>query len=365
MNTKDLDGLREKIENIDREIIDLIAQRLGIVLEIGTVKSSMKIPIRDYRVEREVIRRMQNRCSELDIDPSVGRLLARLLIESAVRAQEEIIERIYGGTLMQVLVLGGHGKMGRWFCNYLNSMGHQVVVVDPAGPVEGYNYEENLEQAAGKTDMILLSTPLGKSKDALEELISIRPEGIIFDICSLKSHLLEPISKAVSDGIKITSLHPMFGPEVMTLMDRNVILCRCGCPEADQKVKLLFEGTEANLLELDIEEHDDRMAYVLGMSHALNIMFSETLVRSGKSLHDLMNVGSSTFLKQIETTRDVAFESAELYYEIQALNNHTPAVFELFLQSVREVQSLVLERNLDRFREIMERGQEYFRVSEP
>ncbi|MFQ6103314.1 MAG: prephenate dehydrogenase/arogenate dehydrogenase family protein [Candidatus Glassbacteria bacterium] len=356
----ELDRLREKISQIDRDIIGLIAERLDVVNEIAAVKIGSRRPIRDYRVEREVIQRMRSRCNELGIDPAIGRLLARLLIGSAIRAQEGIVDRVYEGIHKRILIMGGHGRMGQWFLRYVNSMGHRVSVFDPAGPVEGFDYEEDPGKAIRNADMVLLSTPLGISGTILEEVVSFDPGGIIFDICSLKSHLLHHIRAAVRAGIRITSLHPMFGPRVRTLMERNVILCRCGCAEADQEVKRLFEGTEANLIEMDIEEHDERMAYVLGMCHAVNIMFSEMLFRSGKPLADLLKVASSTFTKQIKTTRDVAFEAADLYYEIQTLNDHTPEVFELFLKAAEEVHQAVREKDPVRFAEIMKRGKAYF-----
>ncbi len=361
MNKENLDQLRSKVEHLDRQIVDLLARRLDVVLEIGDIKSSLKIPIRDYRVEREVSQRMQDRCRELEIDPAVGMLLARLLIESAIRVQERVLEPRYSGTLKRILVVGGCGRMGQWFCHYLKSMGHRVSVFDPRGPLENYDFETDLSAAASKSDMILLSAPLGASGDVLEEVLSHQPRGIIFDICSLKSHLLERIRAGIREGYRISSLHPMYGPAVRTLLERNVILCRCGCPGADAEVRKLFEGTEANLLEMSIEEHDERMAYVLGMSHALNLIFSDMLLKSGKPLRDLLRVASSTFAKQIETTRDVAFDSPQLYYEIQVLNKHTPEVFDLFRHAMNDVQRAVHEKDFARFSKIMERGRAYFR----
>lgn len=360
MDGRRLEDLRIAIEHIDRRIADLIAGRMEIVVEIARAKSEMRLPIRDFRVEREVTDRMEARCTQLGLDPTLGRLLARLLIQSAVRIQEGIVERVHSGTLMKILILGGGGRMGRWFCNYLDSMGHQVSVYDPQGPVEGYGFVKDLGGALQDSEMILLSTPLGSSGAVLEEIISMKPRGIVFDICSLKSHLIGHARRAVREGLSLTSLHPMFGPGVRTLMERNVILCRCGCPDADRKVRALFEGTEANLIEMDIEEHDELMAYVLGMSHAVNLIFTDMLVRSGKSFSDLSRVASSTFMKQVKASRDVAYEAADLYFEIQTLNTHTNGAFSLFLEVATELERAVREKDFEAFLELMDRGRRYY-----
>jgi chorismate mutase/prephenate dehydrogenase len=357
---ENLEDLRTTIRDIDRKIADLVAKRMDVVAEVARAKNEMRLPIRDFRVEHEVMGRMESRCRELGVDPMLGRLLARLLIQSAVRVQEGIVERVHTGSLMKVLILGGSGRMGRWFCNYLDSMGHQVSVYDPQGPVEGFGYTEDLGDAVRTSEMILLSTPLSASGDILGEVMSTKPGGIVFDICSLKSHLVGHARAAARAGLSITSLHPMFGPGVRTLLERNVILCRCGSPDADREVKALFEGTEANLIEMDIEEHDELMAYVLSMSHVVNLVFTDMLVRSGKSFPDLSRVASSTFVKQTKASRDVAYEAAELYYEIQTLNTHTNGAFSLFLEAAKDLERAVRERDFDRFAEIMQRGRSYY-----
>jgi chorismate mutase/prephenate dehydrogenase len=192
----------------------------------------------------------------------------------------------------------------------------------------------------------------------------MRPGGIVLDICSLKSHLVGRAREAARAGLSITSLHPMFGPGVRTLMERNVILCRCGCPHADRAVKGLFEGTVASFIEMDIEEHDELMAYVLGMSHAVNLVFTDMLARSGKTFPALSKVASSTFAKQIKASRDVAYEAADLYYEIQTLNSHTPGAFALFLGTAKELERTVREKDFQGFADLMARARRYYETRE-
>ena len=50
-----------------------------------------------------------------------------------------------------------------------------------------------------------------------------------------------------------------------------------GVPEATQRARDLFANTTATLVEMDLEDHDRLIAYVLGLSHALNIVFFTAL----------------------------------------------------------------------------------------
>ena len=85
---------------------------------------------------------------------------------------------------------------------------------------------------------------------------------------------------------------------------------------------------------MPVEEHDELMSYVLGLSHAVNIAFFEALRQSGKGYDDLNRAASTTFRRQVETSRDVASENSQLYFEIQHLNPFNKDALE-YLQKQR------------------------------
>ena len=62
-------------------------------------------------------------------------------------------------------------------------------------------------------DFIVLATPLGATDAVLKDLALRRPPGVIFDVGSLKSPLRAGLLALKSHGCKVTSVHPMFGPD--------------------------------------------------------------------------------------------------------------------------------------------------------
>ncbi len=74
-----------------------------------------------------------------------------------------------------------------------------------------------------------------------------------------------------------------------------------------------------------LDEHDRLTAYILGLSHALNIAFFTVLANSGEAAPRLAEMSSTTFDSQLEVATRVAQESPELYYEIQSLNDLAPS----------------------------------------
>ena len=78
----------------------------------------------------------------------------------------------------------------------------------------------------------------------------------------------------------------------------------------------------AEQIEMSIDEHDRLMAYVLGLSHALNLAFFTALADSGEAVPRLQRMSSTTFDAQLKVASLVATDNPHLYFEIQALNDY-------------------------------------------
>jgi chorismate mutase/prephenate dehydrogenase len=91
----------------------------------------------------------------------------------------------------------------------------------------------------------------------------------------------------------------MFGPDTELLSGRHVIFVDVGDPTATAVARELFAPTMATLVEMDLESHDRLIAYVLGLSHALNIAFFTALADSGEAAPRLATLSSTTFDAQL------------------------------------------------------------------
>jgi chorismate mutase len=77
----DLDELREEIQNIDREIVELIAQRTYVADTIAQVKEEQDLPTTDEAQEQAVMDRAGDNAQRFDVDDNLVKAIFRLLIE--------------------------------------------------------------------------------------------------------------------------------------------------------------------------------------------------------------------------------------------------------------------------------------------
>jgi chorismate mutase len=76
-----LDELREEIESIDRELVELIARRTYVAESIAEVKAERDLPTTDESQEARVMERAGENAEHFDVDANLVKALFRLLIE--------------------------------------------------------------------------------------------------------------------------------------------------------------------------------------------------------------------------------------------------------------------------------------------
>jgi chorismate mutase/prephenate dehydrogenase len=355
-----LEQLRQRVTDLDRQLIELVAERKAVSEEVARVKRATGKPTRDYEREREVIMGVRAMAAERGVSPGLAEQLLRLLIRSSLTTQEQASVVAHGaGTGRRALVVGGSGKMGGWFVSFLASQGFSVEVADPAAAAEGVTHVTDWRRTDLKHDFIVLATPLGTTDAILRDLALRRPPGVIFDIGSLKSPLRAGLLALRSHGCKVTSLHPMFGPDTELLSGRHVVFVDLGSEAALAAARELFAPTMAEQVVMTLDDHDRLIAYVLGLSHALNIAFFTALADSGEAAPRLARMSSTTFDAQLEVASRVAQESPELYYEIQSLNDYGAESLEALSQAVERLRTSVLSQDHDAFVALMRRGRDY------
>lgn len=348
MQMKDLEQLRKEIEEIDSELVRLMIRRNDIAGEVGLLKNRTGIPLRNMDVEKKVAERYRKMSENSSLPPDVSESVCRILIDSSVELQSALVKKRCD---KRITIIGGTGGMGQWLKRYFSGIGADVNIVGrSAGRMED----------AGDSDIVIVSVPPSAVGSALKKADDIcRKDALIFDISSIKSPFSEYI-RELAKRRKVCSVHHMFGPSAASMLNRNVVVCDCGCGEAVSEAADLFDNEGSHLVFTSIERHDELMAYVLAFAHASNIVFFTALKESGIRFEELENIASTTFRRCLDACVPVSEENAPLYHEIQRLNASVPGMWDIFENALKEVKDASLSDDPERFVKIMESGKEYF-----
>ncbi|MDH4072144.1 MAG: prephenate dehydrogenase/arogenate dehydrogenase family protein [Gammaproteobacteria bacterium] len=354
-----LDKLRQDLTEIDRRIVELIADRQAVVGEIGKSKHASGRATRDYEREKDVLDSARARATELGVDPNLAEEILSALIRASLAHQERSrVAAEAAGDGRRALIIGGAGKMGGWFVDYFSSQGFLTVIAD-TGVKPGPGRCRDWRQAGTDYDVIVVATPMAVSGQVLKDLAALKPTGLVFDIGSLKSPLKDGLAALRDAGCKVASLHPMYGPDTELLSGRHMIFVDAGSPEATLAAKELFAATMIEQLDMSLEDHDRLIAYVLGLSHALNIAFFTALAESGEGAPRLAKLSSTTFDAQLLVSGAVAHDNPRMYFEIQHLNDYGLDPLDALCESAARIRDVVARGDEEAFVELMLKGREY------
>jgi prephenate dehydrogenase len=137
----------------------------------------------------------------------------------------------------------------------------------------------------------------------------------LIEISSEKSKVVASLAKMPAK-INPICIHPMFGPGAKSIKGQNII----SIPVKDAKkelevAKALFEG--ANFVTIDSNEHDKKIAVILGLTHLMNLVFANIISKDEKmALTEKMS--GTTFKVQKILAESIMTESPELIETIIA-----------------------------------------------
>ncbi|HKS06104.1 MAG TPA: prephenate dehydrogenase/arogenate dehydrogenase family protein [Gemmatimonadaceae bacterium] len=344
-----LDELRARIEKLDAELIAIAAERIALARKVGETKRQQQIPTVDHAREAHVLTRARETATQRGLSASVAEDVIMRLIVASISAQDEDSLRFAAtGAGKRAVIIGGAGRMGRWLGRFLRTAGYEAGALDPNAPADENAWAKTALMSA---DLVVCSAPPATIASLYKEWMTRAPAGLIVDIASIKTPLVEPIRALRAKGARVASVHPMFGPSIVLLRDADVVICDTGDEAATTEIEQLFRPTTARLVRVPLEEHDAIMADLLSLAHATAITFALALPQSQHA------VRSTTFQKLETLSAALVRESPDVYYEIQAKNPHSRAALEKLRAALERVVAAASSSTPTAFRELFAEAQ--------
>jgi chorismate mutase/prephenate dehydrogenase len=345
--------LREQIDELDRQVLELLARRMQVVAQVAGVKRSGRLAVRDFARERQVLDDRRARASALGLAPEpIESIYRQIMLASrdyqcalGAAAPLEVTPR-------QIAVIGGEGQMGRLLVAMFRDLGHAVLSADLAT-------ELRPEQAAAQADVCVISVPIQHTLATIERLGPlVRPEALFMDVTSVKQ---EPIAAMLRcSPASVVGTHPMFGPGVHSLQGQRVVLCRGRGEAWTQWLVQMLQARGLVVTEAGAEEHDRAMALVQVLTHFQTQVLGWVLARSGVPLEQSRRFTSPAYLMEAYVTARHFAQDPGLYGPIEMLNPGTATVTAEFQRAAQELSEILATRDQGRFNRMFEEVRAYF-----
>ncbi len=241
----------------------------------------------------------------------------------------------------RVSIIGGTGGMGKLFAKLLKKHVKEVIICS-RNFNKAKKIAENLDVAAwriedcSKADIVLVSVPVEQTYEICREISNKMKKGsLLIEISSVKNGIADKLSnELIEKKIEYLSLHPLFGPQIMRLKGKRIVIVKLPNSRSSSivdKVIDIFSLEDALIIESSIEEHDKLMAVVQVAHHFTYLAFLAMAryydVRS-------MKLFTTESLKKTVKTLKIIEKNLDTIIAIQKMNPYAKEARSLFIESV-------------------------------
>ncbi len=274
---------------------------------------------------------------------------------------------------MRVAIIGGSGKMGRWFAGFLLKDGKEVIITGrnekkllETKEQLGVEVTTSFSAAVKNADAVLISVPIDNFEEVVKQLQPhLNPKQVIIDITSIKVFPVETMHKYIKTGL-VLGAHPMFGPGARDIVNQNFVLTPTNEKETDlaQKIKQYLEAHGARTILMTPHEHDEMMTVVLGLSHFIAIVAADTLLSFDK-LKQMEAISGSTYKVLLTLAKSVIAEDPEFYASLQMNLPKMTEIEELFQRNSKTWADIVKNKDGQEFVKRMNTLKDRLEKSDP
>ncbi|NBC27510.1 MAG: bifunctional chorismate mutase/prephenate dehydrogenase [Bacteroidetes bacterium] len=311
-NNTDLSAQRQRIDEIDQKILDLLNERNQVSRDVIEYKIENQLPVFVAEREEEKSIRFRDMAAERDLDPDWAEDFLRMIMSASRATQSTNTFPRATKEPKRILFVGGEGGMGSLYRKVADQSGHKTFSID-----KGNWYE--LEEIAPELDLAIVTVPINATVSVIERLSNqLHPGTILADFTSNKTAPLEAMLKAHSGPV--VGLHPMHGPDVPNLSKQLMVFSDGRDPNAAEWFKEQCKLWGMRVVEADPANHDHVMNLVQGLRHFVALLHGSYMKEYDLNPHQMLEYSSPVYRAELMMTGRIFAQDAELYADIVFAN---------------------------------------------
>ena len=352
---EELNALRDKIDAVDKQLIDLLAARLALVGEVGEVKSRHGLPIYAPDREASMLARRRAEAERLGVPGDlIEDVLRRVMRESYIlesTSDKEHHFKCMKPALGKVVIIGGQGQLGRLFGQMFGLSGYRVETLEQG---DWPRSDEILADAG----LVMVAVPIDITCQIIDRLGKLPADCLLVDVTSVKAAPLEHML-AVHKG-PVLGLHPMFGPDVASLAKQVIVCCQGRDPAASQWLLDQMTIWGARLQQVEAKAHDEAMTLIQALRHFATFAYGWHLSREQANIDRLLNLSSPIYRLELAMVGRLFAQDPHLYADIILSSPQNLAMIRRYYQNFGEALGLLERGDRDGFIEAFSQVSSFF-----
>ncbi len=329
----DLSPQRERIDEIDQKILDLLKERNRVSRDVIEFKIKNQLPVFVAEREEQKTDRFRQMAIDRDLDPEWAEDFLRMIMSASRATQSTNTFPRATESPKKILFVGGDGGMGSLYRQVAKQSGHTTYSIDKGNWFE-------LDEMAPELDLAIITVPINVTISVIERLSSkLNEKTVLADFTSNKTEPLEAMLKAHKGPV--VGMHPMHGPDVPNLSKQLMVFCDGRQAEASDWFKEQCRLWGMRIVEADPENHDHVMNLVQGLRHFVALLHGSFMKDYDLNPHQMLEYSSPVYRAELMMTGRIFAQDAELYADIVFANKERRELLLSFFQHHQRLIDMV------------------------
>ncbi len=229
-----------------------------------------------------------------------------------------------------------------------------------------------LEEAVGKSDLIIVATPVDSLTSLLPRVLDlVNDKKVVLDVGSTKLPALQSVENHPRRD-RFVATHPMAGTEYSgpEAAVPGLFAGKCcvftdiheSAPDAVETCRTLYQSLGMRLTYLDGVEHDLHVAYVSHISHIASFALALTVLEKEREEQRIFELASGGF----SSTVRLAKSSPDTWIPIFRQNrDNVLDVLDEFINTISRFRTLLIKKDFGTFEELIRHANDIRRIIDP
>lgn len=240
-------------------------------------------------------------------------------------------------------IIGGTGKMGRWFKAFFEKEGYDVKVASRTTVL-------TVQELARACDIVIVSVPIWATVEVMRTVAPlVQKHALLTDVTSIKVMPLAAMREAPSATL---GMHPLFSPNIATSSGLKIVFCKQKDNEWVSFLQHIFAKNGIEVVVMSAEEHDYHMAYIQALTHAINLLYAKVVFEQKDAISQKLGTPIST-LQSLIMGRIIT-QDLQLLCDIELYNPYFSPLLENLAGSARQLLTVIQKGDSDGFKKLFQ-----------
>jgi len=342
--------LRQQIDQLDSQLVELLAKRAAVTAEVGRVKQQYALPLYVPEREQALIKARRQQAEDAGVSADLIEDVLRRVMRESYQTQEAgfVCCRRSGD---KIVVVGGAGALGQRFVSLFQRSGYLLEVLE----------QDNWHQAPAMVKgaaLVLIAVPIAVTEQVIAQLPELDADTVLADLTSTKTG---PLSAMLAKhSAAVVGLHTMFGPDISNIAKQVVVVSHGRDAEKYQWLIQQFKVWGAVLTEKSAQQHDELMQLIQAMRHFSSLVYGVHLAEEQADLQQLLELSSPIYRLELAMVGRLFAQNAELYADIMLSSSAVTGLLQRYQHRFNQLSHLLAARDKAGLMAEFAKGQQFF-----